>query len=113
MLNKKDLKILSHLRKNSRLTLTTMSKKTNIPISTIYDRLKLHRGSVIKRFTSLIDFASLGYNTRANIILKVARLHRDGLKGFLVNHPNVNCVFKINNEYDFMVEAVFRNIKDV
>ena len=113
MLSNKDLRILSHLRQNSRLTLTMMSKRTNIPISTIYDRLKLHTGGIIQRFTSLIDFSSLGYTTRANLIVKVSRENRDELREFLMKHPNVNCVFKINNEFDFMVETVFKNIKEV
>jgi DNA-binding Lrp family transcriptional regulator len=113
MLNKKDIQILSHLRQNSRQTLTTMSKHTKIPISTLYDRLKLHEGGVIQRFTSLIDFGSLGYSTRANLMLKVSRESREGLKGFLLAHYNVNCLFKLNNEFDFMVEAVFRSIKEL
>ena len=46
-------------------------------------------------------------------MLKVDRLQRDDLRSFLVAHANVNCVFKINNEYDFIAETVFKNIRDV
>jgi len=88
-----------------------MSKHTRIPISTIYDRLKFHEGGIIKRFTSLIDFSSLGYTTRVNLLIKVPREQRERLKVYLMGHQNVNCVFKINNEFDFMVEAIFKNIK--
>jgi Lrp/AsnC family transcriptional regulator, leucine-responsive regulatory protein len=113
MLTKKDLQIISNLRKNSRETLTEMSKKTHIPISTIYDKLKIHEGSLIKRHTCLLDFNQLGYTTRANVLLKVDRSRREELKEYLVKHSNVNSVFKINNNYDFMAELVFREIKDL
>jgi len=39
-LNKKDLLLISKLRENSRIKLTSLSKETSVPISTIFDRLK-------------------------------------------------------------------------
>ena len=37
ILDLKDLKILGHLQKNSRETLTRMSQETRVPISSIYE----------------------------------------------------------------------------
>jgi len=56
----KDMMLLSNLRANARETLTNISKRTNIPISTIFDRLKLHEKNLIKKHTAIIDFALLG-----------------------------------------------------
>ncbi|MBR9691938.1 winged helix-turn-helix transcriptional regulator, partial [Candidatus Woesearchaeota archaeon] len=72
-MNKKDLKIIAYLRQNARMPLTKMSRKTQIPVSTIFDRLKMNENSLIVKHTSLLDFSKLGYNTRANITLKVDR----------------------------------------
>ena len=113
MLPKKDLIILANLRANARETLTNMSKKTAIPISTIYDRLKSYENNIITKHTALIDFTKLGYNARVNILLKVDRAVRDEAKIFLSKHHNVNSVFKISNGYDFLVEGIFRHVKDV
>lgn len=112
-MNRKDLLIMAHLRKDARISLTNMSKATNIPVSTIYDRIKMHEKSVIRKHTTLLDFSRLGYNTRANIILKLEREHREAIKEHLINHPHVNSLYKINNGYDYMVECIFRNMKDL
>ena len=112
-MKQKDLLILAHLRNDARITLTELSKKTNIPVSTIYDRLKSQEDSFISKHTTLIDFTKLGYNTRANITLKVDRDQRELIKEFLMKHQNINSVYKINNGFDFLIEAIFKNIKDL
>ncbi len=112
-MKKTDLLIISSLRQNAREKLTEMSKKTRIPVSTIFDRIKTHEGNIIKKHTALVDFGKLGYNTRANIILKVNKNDREAMKEFLMQHNSINSAFKINNGYDFLIEAVFANIKEV
>jgi DNA-binding Lrp family transcriptional regulator len=109
MLTDGDKKILCLLRKNSRETLTKLSRSTGIPISTIYDRIKLHNGSVIKKHTSIVDFEKLGYSARANIALKVEKADRAELTSFLLKHGNVNSAYRTANGFDFIVEAIFRN----
>ena len=112
MLAKKDLLILSELRQNSRETLTRISKHTGIPISTIFDKIKCYQGELIKKHTTLIDFSKLGFNARVNIMLKVDRTIREEAKKFLQNHHNVNSVYKISNGFDFLIEGIFKNVKD-
>ena len=113
MISKKDLSIISNLRQNSRQTLTRMSKKTNIPISTIYDKIRSFCGNVILRHTTLIDFNKLGYSTRADMVLKVDRGEREQIKEYLLKNPQINSVYKINNGYDFLVEGIFCHVKDL
>ena len=112
-MNKKDLKIIAHLRQNARMPLTKMSRRTQIPVSTIFDRLKLNENSLIVKHTSLLDFTKLGYNTRANITLRVDREDKEALREYLLKNQSVNSVYKINNGFDFMIEGVFRQIKDM
>jgi len=111
--NKKDMLILTCLRANARETLTSMSKKTRIPISTIYERLKAQESGVIKKHTSLLDFSSLGFMTWVMVAVKSEREQRLELSNYLSKHMNVNSLFKINNGYDFLIEGVFRHIKDL
>ncbi|MFH1181348.1 MAG: Lrp/AsnC family transcriptional regulator [Candidatus Woesearchaeota archaeon] len=113
MINKKDLLIMSMLRQDARMSLTMMSRKANMPISTIYDKLKVHEGSTIKRHTALVDFAKLGFNARANVTLKVDRADREELIKYLFKIPNVNSVYKISGGYDFMLDVVFRDIREM
>ena len=110
---KKDSLIISSLRKNAREKLTNISKKIHVPISTIYDRIKLHERTIIKKHTAILDFAKLGYAIRANILLKVNKQYREEIKNHLKNDLVINSVFKINNGYDFLIEVVLRNMKDL
>lgn len=111
-MDKKDLLIIAHLRKNARQRITSMSKKIQMPVSTIFDRIKVQENNVIKKHTTLLDYSKLGFNARANIIVKVDRNQRDELQEFLMKNWNVNSLAKINNGYDFLAEVIFKNIKD-
>ena len=113
MMTKKDIVIMAHLRNNSRATITEMAKRTNIPISTIYDKLKLHEGSAIQKHTCLLDFSKIGFSTKANVVLKIERDSRDAAQEFLLKNSNVNSVYKINNGFDFLVECVFKHLKEL
>ncbi len=112
-LDRKDFTIMSHLRRNSRSSITEMSKKTHIPISTIYERIKRSQEDIIKKNTCLIDFAKLGFTTRAKIVLKAELKSRQELADYLMKHNNVNSIYKINNGYDFLIEGVFRQIREL
>ena len=113
MLTKKDLLILTQLRNNSRETLTKISKNTGVPISTIFDKIKCYQSSLIKKHTTLIDFSRLGFNARVNIMVKVDREKREEARKFLLLHQNINSVYKVSNGFDFLIEGIFKNVKDV
>ena len=113
MLNQKDIQIISHLRTNARLSLTEISKKTSIPISTIYTKLLAYRAGLIKKHTTLLDFEKLGYHTIALIFLSCEQSQKEALAESLVKNENINSVFKLNNEFQLMVEGVFRHVADV
>ena|SRR3989338_11537544 len=112
-MEKKDLLIMSNLRQDARQTLTRMSRKTNIPISTIYDRLKYHENGAIMKHTSIIDFSKLGFTTRATAFIKVPRENREAVREFLLKSSCVNNLMKINNDFDFFFEVIFRQIRDL
>lgn len=112
-LKRKEKMLLSHFRCNARESLTSISRRTSIPVSTIFDKLRQYERQFIRRHTTLLDFAKLGYLTRANVMLKAGVDHRDALREFLMKHDHVNSLFKINNGYDFLVEVIFHHLKDM
>ncbi|MBI5065851.1 Lrp/AsnC ligand binding domain-containing protein [Candidatus Woesearchaeota archaeon] len=113
MLNKKDLQILASLRKDGRTRLTKISKKIGVPVSTIFNKIKQNRGVLITKSTILLDFNKLGFNTRAQTIFSVDKRQKKGFIEFLVKHPNVNYLSRINNGYDCMAELIFRNLREL
>jgi hypothetical protein len=60
-----------------------------------------------------LDFSRLGYNCRATIMLKANRDERDALLNYLKVHPAINNLFKINNGFDLLGEAIFENVKEL
>ncbi|MFH1316728.1 MAG: Lrp/AsnC family transcriptional regulator [Candidatus Woesearchaeota archaeon] len=113
MINEKDLEIIAHLREDGRKTLTNMSRELKMPISTIFDRMRKFDGNIMRRYVGLIDFQSLGYNARAQVMIKSIKSRKNELLEFLMKHENVNSVFKINNGFDFMIDIIFRNVRDL
>lgn len=110
--NAHELLVISHLREDARMKLTLISKKTGIPISTIFDLLK-RPSPITTRYTALLNFAELGFLTRAQIILKVGKQDREALEAFFMKHKAVNSVYRINNGFDYMIEGIFRDMKEL
>lgn len=108
-----ELRIVRRLRLNARESLTKMSRKTGIPVSTIYERLKRFEKGVIRKHTCLIDFHKLGYDLRVTILIKADPKKREDLEKFLLGHHHVNMVFRINNGFDYLAEVVFKTMGDV
>jgi Lrp/AsnC family transcriptional regulator for asnA, asnC and gidA len=109
-LNIKDLKILAHLRQDSRVNLTKISKKTLMPVTTIFDKMKKYQHDIIQKSTILVDFKKLGYDIRVQILVKVAQEKREDFRIFLQKSFSINSVYRINNGFDYMIEAIFKDM---
>ncbi|MBT3323557.1 Lrp/AsnC family transcriptional regulator [archaeon] len=108
-----DQLIISLLRENSRMTLTNMSKKTKIPVSTLHEKLKQFKQGLIKKHTSIIDFNQLGFNARANVLFKVERKQKEELKEILQANFHTNKLYKVNNGFDYIAELIFKDMRDL
>ncbi|MCK4647741.1 Lrp/AsnC family transcriptional regulator [Candidatus Pacearchaeota archaeon] len=70
MLDNKDLKILEILKQNANLRTSQISKKTNIPITTIHNRIKkLNSQGIIKNYTLNLDFEKIGKPLKAYVLV--------------------------------------------
>lgn len=105
--------ILNELRKNARVSLLEVAKKTNIPLSTLYDKIKNYDKGPIKRHTILIDFPILGYHARKLIALKIAKESRQNIQNYLAKHPNVNSLYRINSGFDYLAEIIANNSMEI
>lgn len=113
-MDKQELRVLSMFRSDARMNLTTISRMTGVPVSTLFDRLKKYEGTIIKKHTCLLDFNKLGYELRVNMLLKVAQQNRDQLKEYLTKNQSVNSVFRVvGNGFDFIIECIFKNMGEL
>ncbi len=111
MVQKRELEILKQLRKNSRKNMVDISRETAIPLSTVFDKLYAIEETYIKKFVALVDFSKLGYNLKTLVTVKAKK--PEELKGFLKEHKNVNSVFRLKGECDFLIEGIFSSIKQM
>ena len=114
MISDKDMEILGHLRKNSREKITEISRTMNVPVTTVYDKIRAqHKKGILKKHTSLVDFSKLGYNAKAIIAFKVRsdRIHE--FQEFLESLPNTNSLYRINSTHDFLVEVIFPGLMEL
>ncbi len=106
MPREKDVYLLHHLRNNSRDTLTNISKKMEIPVTTVYDRLKVNEKKFVRRNTCLINFQNLGLNSVMYLAFKVSKNQIDEFEKFLNEHPNVNSAHKTDFENEYLLELI-------
>ena len=106
VIENEDLMVLSHLRKNARSSLVAISQETNIPQSTLYEKLRNYEQTVIKKHTCLLQFEKLGYNVEIKMAIKAKKSTKHSLLSYIKAHQNVNSAFYINGGYDYFVECV-------
>jgi len=111
-LKRKDLLLLSYLRQDARMRLTTLSQRTGVPVSTIFDKIKT-ASPFVSKYTVVMNFQSLGFATRAMIVLKVKKDNRQEVADYINHSASINTAFKINNGSDYILDAVFRDMKEL
>ena len=110
---RKDILLMTYFRKNARENLTQISRLTRIPVSTIFDKLREFEKGLIQKHTTLVNFRMLGFDVRVNMLFKVAKDSRPEFKEFLMSNENVNSIFRITNGYDYLIEAIFKDMTDM
>ncbi len=110
VMERKEYLVLSLLRKDARDNLTRISRKTGIPVSTLFEKLKKYEQHIITKHTSLLDFSTLGFNLRVQLVIKASKADRERLQQFLVKTPTVNNLYRVTNGSDFIVEAIFKDM---
>lgn len=109
----KELTVMHQLRTNARETLTRMSRKTGIPVSTIYEWLKGFEEDIITKHTCLLNFRELGYDLRVTMLIKTPGNKKDDIESFLKSHHRVNTVYRINNGFDYLAEVLFESMAEL
>ena len=105
--------MLDHLRIDARLKLTSLSKLTKVPVSTLFGWLNEFNDTIIKKRTVLVNFGFFGYATKAHVFVAVTRDEKDLLQQFLYCERSVNNLYRINNGWDFIVETVHKDIREL
>ncbi|MEK6898850.1 MAG: Lrp/AsnC family transcriptional regulator [Nanoarchaeota archaeon] len=103
MLDKKDLKILYELDKDSRLTFSQLGRKVGLgKEATRYRVNRLVENKVIRKFATYLNFTRLGY-LGYSVYCKynsITDLRKEELKRYLQNHESVYWISELGGRFD-------------
>jgi Lrp/AsnC family transcriptional regulator for asnA, asnC and gidA len=108
-----DADILRSLIKNSRITLSQMSKEIDAPDATISNRLKKLEKDVIKRYTVILDWEKIGLDITTIIIIQTESEKHESVKEELSKLEEVSEVYSVSGEYDILIKVWVQNIEEL
>ena len=108
-----DTDILRSLIKNSRITLSQMSKEIDVPDATISNRLKKLEENVIKRYTVILDWQKIGLDITTIIIIQTESEKHEYVKEELSKLEEVSEVYSVSGEYDILIKVWVSDIEEL
>ncbi|MCK9150506.1 Lrp/AsnC family transcriptional regulator [Methanobacterium alcaliphilum] len=108
-----DSDIIRSLVRNSRMTLSQMSKEINVPDATISNRLKKLENNVIKQYTLILDPSKMGLIVTAIIIIQTESEKHENVEIELSKLEEVSEVYSISGEYDILIKVWAKSIEEL
>ncbi|MGZ7135167.1 MAG: Lrp/AsnC family transcriptional regulator, partial [Methanobacterium sp.] len=100
-----DLAILRSLIKNSRISISQMSKEIDIPDATISNRLKKLEADVIRRYTMILDWQMVALEITSIIIIQTESEKHESVKEELSRLEDISEVYSVSGEYDILIKV--------
>ena len=113
-LDELDIKILRILQENCKLSTREMASQLDVPITTVYSRIKRLEGlGLIKGYRALLDSKKLGKGTTAFILASVAYTHprrsdiisQREVAEEVSKFPEVQEVHIISGDWDLLIKV--------
>ena len=116
-MDSKDHEIIEALRNDSRKSFAKLAEELGIPRATLQDRVrKLLKDGVIKKFTIVPDYAKLGKQITAFVMVSfspVPGLSQRELAKEIAATENVQEVYLISGQWDILVKIRVEKVEDV
>jgi len=114
-INKIDLKILSILQTNARITNQQLAEQVHLSASACLSRVKrLESEGVLKRYITEIDLDRLAPHVEAFTEVTLENHSPDDFKSFdssIAGVPEVTDSYKISGAYDYLLKFVCTDVK--
>ena len=103
-----DYTILSCLKDNARMTSSEISKKINLSVSAVIERIKkLETSGIIEKYTVTLNQKKLGNDRVA--IMEVSLEHPkyyDAFVDMVSKNPNIQSCYYLTGEFDFVLKII-------
>ena len=110
-----DERILAELSKNARATASEISRKVNLSVPAVSERIrKLDEQGVVEQYTVRISRESAGYKLLAVIFVNLeSSANITGFRSAVVQHAEVIECYHMAGEYDYMLKALLRDTAEL
>ena len=106
-----DVKILEVLQENARVSISDLSKKVNLSLSAVSERLKkLEHSNIISKYTVILDPKLMGKDL--SVIISIGLESTSDTQSFLefvMSEPEILECHYITGEYDYMLKVTTTN----
>jgi Lrp/AsnC family leucine-responsive transcriptional regulator len=113
-IDKIDMKLLTLLQKNSRMTNIDIANKLKTSEATVRRRINnlVDRG-YIRSFSALLDYKLMGNAVKANVLAKVDKDDLEDVANSLKKLKNVHMICQVIGDYNLFCELIFSNILEL
>ncbi len=103
-----DVRILEELQRNARISISEMSKRVNLSLSAISERLKkLENSGIIDQYTAILNPVVLNKQLAATMLVSLEDPSRsEEFISFVNSNPEILECFYITGEYDYSIKIV-------
>jgi Lrp/AsnC family transcriptional regulator for asnA, asnC and gidA len=109
-----DLQIIKKLQENAKLSLKKIAKLLKTPASTIHFRVqKMIEEQIISKFSCVVDFGKLGFETVGWAILIIDPLKADDVANKIASFEEVRMVSMTGGAYNLIVQILTKNEKEL
>jgi len=109
-----DLRILSLLQTDSRLSFNKIASELGISVGTAFNHVKkLERAGVLKEYTIVLDSEKVGFGLTALILVQVEGGHLVDVESEIAKANNIIAVYDITGDYDAAIVAKFKDRADL
>ena len=113
-MDEKDLIILDALKKDGSLSVAKLAINTNLPSTTVYNRVKkLRESKIIKNYTINIDKDRVYGNIIGIILIKATNTDQRTIIKKLLEHPSVENAAIMTGNTDIVIRIRVKSINDL
>lgn len=110
-----DLNIIDELKNNSRAQISDISRKVNLSIPAVSERMrKLEEADIIEKYTIKINREKLNYNLLALIFVDIEKTeYIEDFRASIVKFNSVLECHHLAGEYDYFLKVIVKDTKDL
>ena len=105
-----DLRILSLLQEDCRLSFNKIANRLNVSVGTAFNHIKgLEKKGVLRGYTAVLDSNKLGYNLTVIIMIQAEGIYLSEVENEIAKTSNVVALYDITGDYDAIAIAKFKD----